>query len=90
MLEEKDKTYLILVSYLVPVEGTLVVPGKSEEEVTAKALELFQNRINTNIVLVKCLDDSEEEPTQEDLTNVVFLDPTKKKNNNDQNSFPDR
>lgn len=90
MLEEKDKTYLILVSYLVPVEGTLVVPGKSEEEVTAKALELFQNRINTNIVLVKCLDETTEEPPQDDTTNVIIFDPTKKKNQNDQNSFPDR
>ena len=72
MIENKDKTYLILVSYLVPVEGTLVVPGKSEEEVTAKAVELFQNRINVNIVMVRCLEDQEE--PEVDLTNVIEID----------------
>lgn len=86
-----DQTYLVLVSYLVPVEGTLVVPGTSEDDVRTKATELFQNRINLNIVSVMCLGDSDQQETpQDDTTNVIIFDPNKKKKHNDQDSFPDR
>ena len=78
MIETADKTHLVLVSYLVPVEGTLVIPGKDEDDVRTKALELFQNRINVNIVLVKCIDEVDQ-TSEQDNTNVIIFDPTNKK-----------
>lgn len=99
MIENPNKTFLVLVSYLAPVEGTLVIPCKDEDEARAKTLELFQNRINVNIVMVSCLDETptEEPQPQDEPTNIIIFDPearksdpNKKKNNNDKDSFPDR
>lgn len=78
MIETADKTYIVLVSYLVPVEGTLVIPGKDEDDVRTKTLELFQNRINVNIVSINCVDEADQ-ASDDDNTNVIVFDPTNKK-----------
>lgn len=78
MKDQPLNTYLLLVSYLMPVEGTIVVAALTKEEASNKVLELFKNRTNVEIADVVDLGESpkEEEP---EATNVILFDPNARK-----------
>lgn len=54
------KNYAVTLSFMEPVEGVAYVSGKDPEEARAKAMELFQNRQNVNIVDVVETDEEVE------------------------------
>lgn len=80
MKDQPLNTYLLLVSYLMPVEGTIVVAALTKEEASNKVLELFKNRTNVEIADVVDLGAPEVVPTEEpEATNVILFDPNARK-----------
>lgn len=53
--------YLVLLTYLEPMEGYAILEAESVEQAKEKAETLFQNRQNVVIVETKELDEEDDE-----------------------------
>lgn len=62
---------MLLVSYHLPVEGTIVVAAPTAESAKTKVLELFKNRTNVEIADIVDLEDPPTINEEPSATNVI-------------------